>query len=92
MARILVSASQDSSRPYGRYWLLAASRGNSLCLFVNPAPSSSDDQLLTGHRALESAYTQVTAAYREAAGDLDDKLAAVERILVSAGILDPAFS
>jgi len=89
---ILVKVFQDAERSYGSYWLRAADDGNSLCLFVNSAPTSMDDQLLTGYRGLKGAFSAVSAAHREAGGDASDKLAAVEQILVSSGLLDQAFA
>jgi hypothetical protein len=91
-AAILVRVFQDAERPYGDYWLRAASEGNSLCLFVNPDPSSMDDQLLTGHRGLTDAFATLSAAYHEAGGGSDDRLEAIENVLVSTGLLDLAFA
>jgi hypothetical protein len=88
----LVRVFQDSERPYGSYWLQASDDDNSLCLFVNPTPSTLDDQLLTGYRGLTKAFSRVSAAYREAGGGSADKLAAVELALVPSGLLDAAFA
>ena len=91
-AMVLVDTFEDAERPYGSYWLRASDTGNSLCLFVNPHPLNTDDQLLTGHRGLKNAFSVVSVAYKGAGHDGDDGLAAVESVLVSSGLLDPAFA
>ena len=91
-AMIRISVYQDSERPYGAYWLKAVNAGNSLCLFVNPTPSSLDDQLLTGHRGLKNAFSRLSQAYHQAGGDAADKLAAVEAEVIPSGLLDPVFA
>ena len=91
-AMIHVSVYQDSEHPYGAYWLRAMNTGNSLCLFVNPTPSSLDDQLLTGHRGLKDTFARLSQAYHQAGGDAADKLVAVEAELILAGLLDPIFA
>lgn len=89
---ILVRVFQDDLRHYGDYRLRAVADGNSLCLFVNPEPTSMDDQLLTGYRGLDTAFSTLSKAYNEAGGDSNDRLAALEDVLVSSGLLDPAFA
>ena len=91
--RVRVRAYQDARCDYGMFWLSAYNAPqNSLCLFVNPTPTSLDDQLLLGHRALPEAYSRIMTAYHAASGNLGDRLVAIEPVLLATGLLDAAFA
>jgi hypothetical protein len=92
-SHVLVETSQDRERLYGVFWLHARHVGASVCLFVNPNPTSADDQLLLGSRTLkEDVGYQIAAAYAEGGGDHFEKLVALEPTLLAVGLLDPAFA
>jgi hypothetical protein len=89
--RILVQVYQDNERNYGVFWLQAYDAQNSLCLHVNPSPTTQDDQFLLGFRSLPGACSRITTAYIAARGNHDEKLVAIETTLLDVGLLDLAF-
>lgn len=91
-AIVVVQVYQSSSLSYGFFTLVASDADLCVGLFVNPLPTTMNDQLILGYLTIPSAYTTITNAHDNASGNNKARLLAVETYLMSLGLIDAALA
>ena len=89
---IVVQVYQNPTSSYGFFSLVAYDSDVSLGLFVNPQPTTMNDQVILGYVTATGAYTSITNAHDTATGNNKARLLAVENVLISAGLIDAALA